>query len=70
MMHEFVKLGMIAVREGFMTAEQADEVNALQASTDCRFGDLAVEKGYITPAELNSILRIQGNYFYHFLQAQ
>ncbi len=69
MMHEFVKLGMIAVREGFMTAEQADEVNALQASTDCRFGDLAVEKGYITSAELNSILRIQGNYFYHFLQA-
>ena len=69
MMHEYVRLGMIAVKEGFMTVEQADEINALQASTDSRFGDLAVEKGYISLGELNSLLRIQGNYFYHFLQA-
>ncbi len=69
MMQEYVRLGMIAVKEGFMTTAQADEINALQASTDSRFGDLAVEKGYISISELNTILRIQGNYFYHFLQA-
>ena len=41
-----VKLGLIAVSEGFMTTEQAEEVNEIQAIRDMRFGDIAVEKGY------------------------
>ena len=40
-----VKLGLIAVAEGMMTLEQADEVNRLQTVKDKRFGDKASEKG-------------------------
>ena len=43
-----VKLGLIAVAEGFMSLKQAEEVNRLQATMDKRFGDIAVEKGYLT----------------------
>ena len=43
-----VKLGLIAVSEGFMTFAQAEEVNRLQAICDKRFGDIAVEKGYLS----------------------
>ena len=45
-----VKLGLIAVAEGMMTLAQADEVNRLQSVMDKRFGDIAVEKGYLTDA--------------------
>ncbi|MBQ8923279.1 MAG: chemotaxis protein CheY, partial [Lachnospiraceae bacterium] len=37
-----VKLGLIAVNDGLMTKEQAEEVNRIQAQQDARFGDIAV----------------------------
>lgn len=43
-----VKLGLIAENEGLLTRNQANELNYLQMQTDKRFGDLAVEKGYLT----------------------
>lgn len=48
-----VKLGTIAVAEKLMTDKQAEEVNQLQAVMDKRFGDIAVEKGYLT--EIRSV---------------
>ena len=36
------KLGVIAVSEKLMTVAQAEEINALQATMDKRFGDLCV----------------------------
>ena len=39
------KLGVIAVSEKLMTIAQAEQVNALQASMNKRFGDIAIEKG-------------------------
>ena len=56
-----VKLGLIAVAEGLMTQEEADRVNQLQAVMDRRFGDIAVEKGYLTEGQVNSLLKKQGN---------
>lgn len=64
-----VKLGFIAVAEGMMTVEQADEVNRLQAVMDKRFGDIAVEKGYLTDDQINSLLKVQGNTYLTFVQA-
>lgn len=64
-----VKLGLIAVAEKLMTAEQADEVNNLQAIKDKRFGDIAVEKGYLTDEQVSRLLGLQGNAYLTFIQA-
>ena len=63
-----MKLGLIAVAEKLMTTEQADEVNNLQAIRDRRFGDIAVEKGYLTEAQVGSLLKKQGNIYMIFVQ--
>jgi len=35
------------VAEGYMTKQQADEINRIQAVEDKRFGDIAIEKKYL-----------------------
>lgn len=64
-----VKLGLIAVSEKLLTPQQADEVNRLQAVVDKRFGDIAVEKGYLTEAQVVRLLGLQGNAYLTFIQA-
>lgn len=64
-----VKLGLIAVAEKLMTPQQSDELNRLQAVVDKRFGDLAVEKGYLTEAQVSKLLSLQGNAYLTFIQA-
>lgn len=64
-----VKLGLIAVSEGFMTFAQAEEVNRLQAICDKRFGDIAVEKGYLTDEQVGKLLKRQGDAYLAFIQA-
>lgn len=64
-----VRLGIIAVAEGMMSIEQADEINQLQSAVDKRFGDIAIEKGYLTEAQINNLLKAQGNTFMTFIQA-
>ena len=63
-----VKLGLIAENEGLLTRNQANELNYLQMQTDKRFGDLAVEKGYLTEADVNYLLGRQGNPYLIFIQ--
>lgn len=63
------KLGVIAVSEKLMTIAQAEQVNALQASMDKRFGDIAIEKGYLSEIQLNRLLELQGNAYLSFVQA-
>lgn len=64
-----VKLGLIAETEGLLTRAQADELNQLQMQTDKRFGDLAVEKGYLTETDVTYLLGRQGNPYLIFIQA-
>ncbi|MBR4966356.1 MAG: chemotaxis protein CheX [Lachnospiraceae bacterium] len=64
-----VKLGLIAVAEKLMTPQQSDELNRLQAVVDKRFGDLAIEKGYLTEAQVSKLLSLQGNAYLTFIQA-
>lgn len=63
-----LKMGMIAINEGFMTAEQAEEVNTLQSMRDARFGDIAIEKGYLTKEQLDVLLKKQGDSYLLFIQ--
>ena len=55
-----VKLGFIAVAERLLTKRQAEELNELQKTKDQRFGDLAIEKGYLLEEEVNYLLNMQG----------
>lgn len=64
-----VKLGLIAVQDGQMTSAQGEEINALQRQTDRRFGDLAIEKGYLSPEQIEGLLKKQGNPFLKLVQA-
>lgn len=64
-----VKLGLIAVAEGLMTQAEADKVNRLQATMDKRFGDIAVELGYLNGEQVESLLKKQGNAYMAFAQA-
>lgn len=54
-----LKLGVLAVGTRLMTAVQAQEVNELQATMDKRFGDIAVEKGYLTADQVQALLSQQ-----------
>ncbi len=63
------KLGIIAVAEGLMTPEETDRVNRLQAIMDMRFGDIAVEEGYLTEGQVETLLKKQGNAYLAFAQA-
>ena len=64
-----VKLGLIAEAEGMLTSSQANELNYLQMNSDKRFGDLAVEKGYLTESDVEDLLGRQGNPYLIFVQA-
>ncbi len=64
-----VKLGLIAESEGLLSRQQADELNRLQMQSDKRFGDLAIEKGYLTDADISHLLQLQGNPYLIFVQA-
>lgn len=63
-----VKLGFIAVVERLLTKRQAEELNELQKTRDQRFGDLAIEKGYLLEEEVNYLLNMQGNPYMKFIQ--
>lgn len=64
-----VRLGVIAVSEKLMSIEQVEEINQLQAIYDKRFGDIAIEKGYLTEEQVSRLLVLQGNAFLAFMQA-
>ena len=63
-----VKLGTIAVADGFLTLEQAEEINRLQRIQDKRFGDIAIEKGWLTSEQMETLLSKQGNAYLQFVQ--
>ena len=54
-----IKLGTIAIHEGFMTAKEVDECLYVQTREDKRFGEIAVERGYLTDDQVNDLLTRQ-----------
>lgn len=63
-----VKLGLIAVAEKLLTTKQAEEINDIQKKLDRRFGDIAIEKGYLLNEEVTHLLNMQGNPYLQFVQ--
>ncbi len=64
-----VKVGLIAENEGLLSRQQADELNYLQMHSDKKFGDLAIEKGYLTESDITYLLGLQGNPYLIYVQA-
>lgn len=54
-----MKLGVLAIHAGLMTAEQVDQLHRLQATQDKRIGDLAVEKGFVTREQVEQLFATQ-----------
>ncbi len=54
-------LGSLAVREGYVSAQQVEECVSLQkkGTVSKKLGEILIEKGYITPTRLSAILDIQ-----------
>ncbi len=63
-----VKLGTIAVAEGLLTVEQAEEINHQQTRQDRRFGDIAVELNYLKEEQVSALLGKQGDDAMKFIQ--
>lgn len=57
---EHVKMGTLAIHEGYMTANEVEQVLIMQTHQDKRFGELAVELGYLSEDEVLSLLKTQG----------
>lgn len=54
-----VKLGALAVHEGFMTASEVEQVFIQQTHRDKRFGEIAIEDGYLTREQVDFLLKDQ-----------
>jgi hypothetical protein len=51
-----VKIGVLTIDAGYMTAAQVDRVNELQKQRDKRFGEIAIEEGYLDEDQLSELL--------------
>ncbi len=54
-----VKLGVLAINAGYLTADQVEEIHAKQALMDKRFGDIAVDLGYLCEEQVDELLKVQ-----------
>lgn len=54
-----IRLGTLAMHEGYMTPAEVDEVCYMQTREDKRFGEIAVEREYLTQEQVNSLLKLQ-----------
>lgn len=54
-----MKLGALAIHEGYMTASEVEQVFILQTHEDKRFGQLAVENGYLSQEQIDDLLQKQ-----------
>ena len=64
-----VKIGVLAVDEGWLTVEQTEKINRKQKKYDLRFGELAVKKNYLTQEQVDALLKKQGHTYMYFLEA-
>jgi len=54
-----IKLGVLAINAGFLTAEQVEAIHRRQETVDKRIGDIAVELGFLTVKQINELLSAQ-----------
>ncbi len=56
---EMIKLGFLAVKEGFITEKEAQKINDLQRKEDKYFGEIAIKQGLLTKEQVDVLLSRQ-----------
>lgn len=64
-----LKLGVLAINAGYMTAEQVDKVHFIQSTLDKRIGDIAVDMGFLTKEQVKELLSSQQSSYLSLGQA-
>lgn len=64
-----VKLGVLAIDRGYLTAAQVEEIHAKQIVVDRRIGDIAVDYGYLTAAQVEELLSSQPSRYLSLCQS-
>lgn len=54
-----LKLGVLAINAGYMTAEQVEKAHDQQQRADKRIGDVMVEMGFLTKEQVEELLQTQ-----------
>ena len=54
-----LKLGVLAINAGYMTAEQVERAHVQQQRDDKRIGDVMVEMGFLTSEQVEELLKTQ-----------
>lgn len=54
-----LKLGTLAIHEGYMTANEVDTIIIMQTHEDKKFGELAIAEGYLTQKQVDLLLEAQ-----------
>ena len=54
-----MKLGVLAINAGYMTAEQVEKAHDQQQRADKRIGDVMVEMGFLTQEQVEELLKTQ-----------
>lgn len=54
-----LKLGVLAINAGYMTAKQVDKVHKMQMKIDKQFGNIAIEMGCMTDEQVLELLNSQ-----------
>lgn len=54
-----LKLGVIAIHAGFLTANEVEQIHIMQTHQTKKFGELAIEHGFMTQEQLTHLLRSQ-----------
>ena len=52
-----IRLGTLAISDGLMTAEEVDNVVIQQTHEDKKFGELAIELGYLSNTQVMELLK-------------
>lgn len=66
---ECISPGVVAMYEGWMTAEQVAEVEKLQCDQDQDFGEVAIKKGYLTTEQAEKLPITHENVSLSFIQS-
>ncbi|MCF0128251.1 MAG: chemotaxis protein CheX [Pseudobutyrivibrio sp.] len=56
-----LKIGAIALHQGFMTPSEIEECLYVQTRENKRFGEIAKERGYLTDEQIDQLISLQGN---------
>jgi hypothetical protein len=54
-----LKLGVLAIHNGFMTAEEVEAIHIKQTHINKRFGEIAIEEGILTKEQVELLLHAQ-----------